>query len=262
MKAVIAYGTGSGSTAKVAQAVAEGMTAAGIGTASVRIEYITPARLAGADIIGVGAPVHFYREARYVTKFLSTLPQLDGKRGFVFCTCGMDRPGETLRRLYVALAKCGVSVVGGARFQSAMSYLPLRRRRLGNGEELPDESVLAAAREFGARMATADVLPTIAAPPVSRITRLKARMLADMRVRRLIFPAVRLNRAKCTGYGSCLSRCLLNGLERNEGESVPYLADTCVHCLECVSWCPRAAIELDSQLKEWTSTVSYRLGIH
>ncbi len=111
-------------------------------------------------------------------------------------------------------------------------------------------------------MARADALPTIAAPTVSRITRLKARMLADMRFRGLIFPGVRLNVAKCTGYGSCLSRCLVNGLERNEGDSVPYLTDACVHCLECISWCPRAAIEVDSRLKEWTSTVSYRLGIH
>jgi len=262
MKAVIVYGTGSGTTAKVAQAVADGMTDAGVRAASVRIEYITPARLVGADVIGVGTPVHFYREARYTTNFLSALPRLDGKRGFVFCTCGMDRPGETLARLYLGLTRSGVSVVGATSFRSAMSYLPLRQRGLGNSADLPDESVFAAAQEFGVCMARADSLPTISTPPVSAITRLKARLIADLRLRRLIFPGIRLNLAKCTGYGSCLSRCLVNGLERPEGDLAPYIADTCVHCLECIAWCPRAAIEVDSRLKEWTSTVSYRLRIH
>ena len=262
MNAVIAYGTGRGTTAKVAAAVAEGMKAAGVKAVSVRIEYLTPARITGAEIFGVGSPVHFYREARYMTNFLSTLPRLDGKRGFVFCTCGMNRPGETLQRLHGALAQRGASVVGAASFRSAMSYLPLRQRGLGNGDELPDSSVFDAAREFGARLANSDAQPPIGAPTVPLLTRLKARLLADMRFRQLIFPGVRLNVPKCTGYGSCLSRCLLNGLERNEGETVPYLKDTCVHCLECIAWCPRAAIEVDSQIKEWLSTLSYRLGIH
>lgn len=262
MNGVIAYGTGRGTTAKIAEAIAEGMNTTGVHAVAIGIEYLTPARVAGAGILGVGSPVHFYREARYVTNFLSTLPRLDGKKAFVFCACGMNRPGETLNRLYRMLVERGALVVGADSFRSAMSYYPLRKRGLGNGDHLPNESVLEAARQFGERMARQEEQRLIDTPVVSTPTVLKARLLANMRFRRLFFPGVRLDVTKCTGYGQCMSRCLLNGLARRDGESIPYISASCVRCLECIAWCPRGAIETDSRVKEWASTLSTRLGIH
>lgn len=262
MNAVIAYGTGRGTTALVAERIAEGMKTAGANAVAVSIEYLTPARIAAADVFGVGSPVHFYREARYVTNFISTLPRLDGKKAFVFCTCGMDRVGEALSRLHGALVERGAVVVGAERFRSAMSYFPLRKRGLGNGENFPDTSGLEAARQFGERMAQPGELAPIEPPAVSYVTALKARLLGDMKLRRLFFPGVRLNLSACTGYGQCMSRCLVNGLGRKDGETVPYVTDLCVQCLECTAWCPRGAIETNSRVKEWMATLSYRLGIH
>jgi flavodoxin/ferredoxin len=262
MKAVIAYGTGRGSTAKVAEAIAQGMTDSGVAAVAMSLEYLTPSRLQSADIVGVGSPVHFYREARYVTNFLSTLPTLNGKRAFAFCTCGMDRPGETLARLYEALAGCGAIVVGLERFRSAMSYFPLHRRGLGNSEHLPDTAVLEQARQFGAQMANAHQLSPVERPKLSKFLAFKASLLANMNFRRLVFPGIRLNPSVCTGYGQCMSRCLVNGLERRNEKTIPDVTDNCVRCLECIAWCPRAAIVPDSRTKEWLATVSYRLGIH
>lgn len=262
--AIIAYGTGRGTTAQFAEAIAEGMNAAGASATAISIEYLAlvPSRIAAADIFGIGSPVHFYREARYTTNFLSVLPRLDGKRAFAFCTSGMNRVGETLNRLHAALLDHGASVVGTAIFQSAMSYYPLRKRGLGNGDNLPDASALEAARQFGERMARAGELEPIKAAHVSTSTTLKARLLGNLRLRRLFFPGVRLDITKCTGYGQCMSRCLMSGLARNDGATVPYVTEACVRCLECIAWCPRGAIEPDSRIKEWLSTLSTRLGIH
>jgi flavodoxin/ferredoxin len=264
MKAVIAYGTGRGTTAQIAEAIAEGMKEAGVDATAISVEYaaMVPARVAATEILGIGSPVHFYREARYLTNFLSTLPRLEGKRAFVFCTCGMDRVGETLNRLHGTLVEYGASVVGAESFRSAMSYYPLRKRGLGNGDDLPDTSVLESARKFGGHMARARELNPMEAPQVSILTALKARLLGSMRFRGLFFPGIRLDITKCTGYGQCMSRCLSSGLVRNDGETIPYVTDQCVQCLECVSWCPRGAIEPDSRFKEWLSTLSSRLGIH
>ena len=264
MNALIAYGTGRGTTAQIAEAIAEGMKEAGANVLAISIEYLAlaPARIADAEIFGIGSPVHFYREARYFTNFLSTLPSLDGKKAFVFCTCGMDRVGETLNRLHGALVERGAAVIGTESFRSAMSYLPLRKRGLGNSESLPDSSVLTAARRFGARMTRPGEHNPVEAPAVSTLTALKGRLLANMKFRRLLFPGIRINHSLCTGYGSCLSRCLVSGLDRRDGESIPYVADSCVHCLECIDWCPRAAIEPDSKIKEELAILNYRLGIH
>jgi hypothetical protein len=94
MDAVIAYGSGRGTTAKVGEAIVEGMVAAGVKAVAVSLEYVIPSRL-------------------------------QGKHTFAFCTCGMDRPGETLVRLYEALAGRGAAVVWLERFRSALSYFPL-----------------------------------------------------------------------------------------------------------------------------------------
>jgi len=267
MNALIAYGTGRGTTAQIAEAIAEGMKEAGVNTVAISVEYLALvlARATAADIFGIGSPVHFYREARYVTNFISTLPRLDGKKAFVFCTCGMDRVGETLNRLHGALVERGASVMGTESFRAAMSYLPLRKRELGNNDNLPDSSVLTAARQFGEKMARPGELSPMEVPAVSTLTTLtalKGRLLANMKFRRLLIPGIRINHSLCTGYGSCLSRCLGGGLDRKDGESVPYITDNCVYCLECIDWCPRAAIEPDSRIKENLAILNYRLGIH
>lgn len=262
MKAVIAYGSGAGGTKQIARAICEGMRGTGVDAAAVSIEYLTPERIREADLFSVGSPVHFYRETHYVMDFLGRLPSLEGKRAFLFCTCGMERIGETLRRLYDAVCDRGASVVGAEKFSSAMSYHPLRSRRLGNSLDLPDETVTEAARRFGERMADPKALAPIPPPPVSTITEMKARLLADKRVRRTFFPGVRINPALCTDYGSCLSRCAVEGIGRKTGSPIPHVTDKCVQCLECIGWCPRAAIEPDSRIKEWLSTVWTRLGIH
>jgi NAD-dependent dihydropyrimidine dehydrogenase PreA subunit/flavodoxin len=264
VKALIAYGTGRGTTGQVAEAIAQGMSEKGVDAVAMSLEYLAlaPGRVASSDIIGIGSPVHFYREARYVSDFLATLPRLDGRSAFVFCTFGMNRIGETLHRLHRTLLERGLSVCGAESFRSGMSYFPLLKRGMGNSDDLPDSEVLEGARQFGMRMARLPELEPIQLDGVSTLTRVKASLLADLRVRKRVFPGIRINTSTCTGYGSCLSRCLVKGLDRQQGESIPYVTDSCVHCLECIAWCPQGAIETDSGLKEWMATLSYRLGIH
>jgi len=264
LKAVVVYGTGRGTTGQFAEAIVEGLDEAGAEASAIGIELVAlaPALLGTADLIGVGTPVYFYREPLYITNFLGRLPRLEGKKAFVFCTCGMDRVGETLHRVHRALRERGTTVVGAESFRSAMSYYPLRRRGFGNSDELPDEATLEGAREFGRRMAQAEGLPPVELPPMPSLTAWKARLLANTKFRNLVFPGVRLKDSACTGYGSCLSRCLVNGLERSDGEEIPHITDTCIHCLECISWCPKGAIVTDSRIKEWLATLSSRLGIH
>ena len=66
----------------------------------------------------------------------------------------------------------------------------------------------------------------------------------------------------CTGYGSCISRCPFNGLDRKDGEDRPFVTDDCIQCLQCIDFCPRSAIVIDSPVKEWLSALSYRVRIH
>jgi NAD-dependent dihydropyrimidine dehydrogenase PreA subunit/flavodoxin len=264
LDALVAFGTMRGTTAVIGEAIAEGLGAAGATASAVHLDLLgmMPGRIAKADLLGFGSPVYYQREAAYVADFIRGLPSLEGKKAFVWCSCGMNRIGETLLRLQTLLSERGAVVVGAQHFSSAMSYLPYRKRNFGNPDHMPDESVLAAARDFGRRMAQARELAPIALPPVSLATRLKARLVASRRFRRLFLPAITIKDDACTGYGSCISRCPFRGLDRKNGEDVPFVTDACIQCLQCIDFCPKAAITTDAPVKEWISALSYRLGVH
>lgn len=264
LSAVLVYGTTRGTTAKISRAIAEGMNAAGASASAIHLDLLAmmPNRIARADVLGVGSPVYFLREAGYVAEFISSLPPLDGKKVFVYCTCGMNRIGETLQRLQSLLIERGAVVVGAQHFPTAMSYLPYRKRGLGNPEHMPDEPVLVAARRFGERMAQAPELAPVPLQRVSLSTQLKARLLASKAFRRLFLPAVEVQHEDCTGYGSCISRCPFHGLDRKAGEEIPFVTDACIQCLQCIDFCPQAAIVTDAPVREWVSPLIYRLGLH
>lgn len=264
LNAFIIYGSTRGTTATIGEAIAAGMKTAGVSATAMHLDLykMMPNRLPSVDILGIGSPVYFLREARYITEFIAGLPSLEGKKAFLYCTTGMNRIGDTLQRLHRLLSERGAVVVGAEKFASAMSYLPYRKRKLGNLEHLPDETVLTAAHSFGARMAQAPELAPIALPPVALATRLKSKLLTSRTFRRALFPGIEIIREACTGYGSCISRCPFQGLDRLDGESIPFVTDACIQCLQCLDFCPRAAIKVDTPFKEWLSAFSYRLGIH
>jgi ferredoxin len=174
----------------------------------------------------------------------------------------MDRVGETLERLRALLTERGAVVIGSQEFRSAMSYLPYRKRGFGNPDNLPGEAELEGARRFGAAVVRPFELEPIPPQPVSVATRYKARLLASRKFRRSFFPNPELQLPQCTGYGSCISRCLFEALERIDDEPIPIVSDHCIQCLECIANCPREGLAVDSALKELISTMSYRLGIH
>jgi ferredoxin/flavodoxin len=266
MKALIIYGGNRGTTAAIAEAIAGGLNEAGAEASAIRIDSlgVTPARIAAADLLGIGSPVYFLREPVYLTRFISELPPLQGKKAFVYCTTGMDRVGETLVRMCDELRGRGAEVVGAEFYRSAMSYLPHRVRGLGNGEGLPGELELNAAEDFGRKLAAeADHAPVEFAP-VPWLARQKARLLANRRLRGAFFPSVRLDPSICTGYGSCISRCKFDALVRDEEveDAIPIISQACEQCMECIDSCPKSAIVSSSRLKEWISTLSYRLGVH
>jgi len=264
-RVLVVYGSSRGTTQQIAEAIVEGLVKQGAEASAIRFDRLAlaPGRAARADVIGIGSPTYFLRPPGYMVDFLSELPALAGKPAFVFCTAGMDRPGETLERLHAGLEARGAKLVGSRWFRSSMSYWPHVKRRLGNPPGLPDEAELARARAWGEHLAQAPQLPEVRPLPASRLTRWKARLIGNAKVRRALFPGVELHVPPCTGYGQCLSRCPFEALVRIDDAEIPVFDPSrCVQCLECVSSCPRDAITTDSRVKEWISTLSYRLGLH
>jgi ferredoxin/flavodoxin len=262
---LVTYGSAQGTTARIAEAIIEGMKKAGSSASAVRLDLLSmmPDRVLTADIIGIGFPVYYLREPRYIDELISNFPSLDGKKAFIFCTCGLNSPGETLQRMAELLAQQGAEVIGAEYFPSAMSYLPYRKRGYGNQENLPDEEVLLTAHQFGEQIVNGPKI--ISLQPVTLATQLNARLLANKAFRKLFLPGIRINDDLCTGYGQCMTRCQFQGLAREDEEDeeeIPSITDNCIQCLQCIDWCPRSAIEIDSRSKDILSSLIYHLKIH
>ena len=262
---LIAYAGTNGTTAMVSEAIVEGLESAGATASAVRIDHLAmmPSRLASANILGIGVPVYFLREPSYVSRFIAELPPQGGRKGFIFCCTGMNRVGESLHRLYDAFVDRELTVVGAEWFPTAMSYPPYRSQGLGNCATQPDNEVLAAAHAYGVRLANDSELEPVTLSKAGIATRLKARLLSHESFRRTILPGIRVNTKLCTGYGSCISRCPFEALDRDDEEdTIPTVGDECIQCLLCIDACPRSAIEINSPFKVRLSALIYHLGIH
>jgi NAD-dependent dihydropyrimidine dehydrogenase PreA subunit len=55
--------------------------------------------------------------------------------------------------------------------------------------------------------------------------------------------AIKVNTAKCTGCGACISTCPVEVLEMKGGKAV-YKGDGCIECGACVAACPVEALSL------------------
>ena len=112
MKATIVYFSQTGNTRKVAESMAEGFGESGCAVECRSIEDVKPEHLAHSDIIGIGTPTFESHAPTPVKDFVRSLPGLQGRRCFVYATCG-GAPGCVLADLATLLRRKGATVVDG-----------------------------------------------------------------------------------------------------------------------------------------------------
>ena len=105
LNCVIFYFSQQGSTQKIAQAIAEGLT-----SKRSRCELVRFTKLAqdlvlvnrfdfkNYDLIGIGTPVYYFYPPHHLFEVFETFPQLENKRAFLFSTSG-GNPGAALFKI-------------------------------------------------------------------------------------------------------------------------------------------------------------------
>ena len=109
------YESLTGRTAKAGQAIAAGLSAAGLPTQAFPIKEIDYQALSEADLVIVGSWVDGLvlvgqRPGRVGR--IKSMPALAGKRAVVYLTYAID-PGHALQKLSDAVAARGADVLGG-----------------------------------------------------------------------------------------------------------------------------------------------------
>jgi len=108
MNALIIYvSIHHGNTGKVAKAIAEILNAKLVNPWEIKSE-----ELLKYDLIGFGSGIYYWKHHRALFKLIGNLPEMRGKKAFIFSTAGINIPFINHRKLRSALGKKGFEIVG------------------------------------------------------------------------------------------------------------------------------------------------------
>ena len=241
----------TGNTRRVAEEIRQGMLSEAAACNLVELASTDSSELESYDLVGIGCPVFYYQEPLNVRDFITALPQMPGKKWFVFCTHGAIM-GVTLQSMADALQRKGIEVIGyhDTYAGATLPFYPYPMLTAGH----PDETDLEEARIFGRltarryRRQMEGNPPSTAAPPsVPREWRDSARQFTPEFLKR-IFPALNINETRCSRCYECQDKCPVAGIDIDQAP--PQIQHPCIYCWNCVNICPQAAIEAD-----WDSQV-------
>lgn len=243
-KSLILYFSQSGSTALVAESIADGLRTAEYRVDLCNMKNMQPPAVGGYDLLGIGLPVYYYRPPFNVTDFISSLPELDGLPAFVFVTFGTYRfdAGNLVRRV---LAGKGAREVGYFHCRGADLYLGYLKEGYLFSPDHPTADELAQAEDFGRDVAAhvdgrQYVRPEDDRTP-SAVYRLE-RFLANWWMARNVYSRLfRVDAKKCNACGLCVDLCPTGNITEDEG-GLPTWGRNCLLCLTCELKCPEEAV--------------------
>ena len=106
MKACVLYFSQTGNTKKFAEAISDALETAAV----FDITTTEPTVVDDYDVIIVGTPVHGFNPSKEALSFVESLPEGNGKKAALFCTCRLWK-GSTFKKLEKELKKKGYSTV-------------------------------------------------------------------------------------------------------------------------------------------------------
>lgn len=265
MKGIVIYYSATGNTAKVAKAIHRGMRDLMEECDIVPLKKANPRDMTKYNVIGIGAPIWYFREPANVRLFIYNMPGMKGKLCFPFCSHGSS-PTGFMFSIASALKRKGLTIIGyNDWYGSVYQVLHMPKPYLTDGH--PDEIDLKEAENFGREMA--ERARRIAAGETNLIPKLPKGPKADPLWRPQGLegprspsakqgesgqmpppspqPQRKINMEKCTypGCTLCVDNCLVNSIDFSKNP--PVFKRNCINCSLCNKLCPEAAIEVDKE---------------
>ncbi len=247
MKTLIIYFSMTGNTEKVAKYIRHGILDLADDCDIVKMENVDMDSLKDYDIVGFGCPVYYYKEPFNVSDFIGTLPKLNDKHWFIFCTHGAVM-GITLLSLHKKLRKKGMKIIGSYHSYADINIPFFPSPTLTTGH--PDRHDLEDASTFGKNIIKCHLeslkgeMGSIKeTAPLTETWVENELPLFDRETISNIMPKLSINIETCTMCGECENQCPVNGIDT--GADPPRIQDPCIYCWQCSVVCPVVAIETD-----------------
>jgi flavodoxin/ferredoxin len=245
-RALILYFSITGTTRKIADAIASGLHRSGWQSDLRQITDDTELDLQGYDMLGVGYPTHWFRPPVPVRRLLQRLPQLDGMPAFVFVSFGVE-PGDAGNEVRRLLSRKGAWEVGYNRRHGADYHIAYLREGYFFSPHAPSEEDLAWAKRFGETVGARAVAGSAryeppaedpAPVPVYRVERL----LASPPLTKAVFSRLfAVDPQKCTACGLCMTQCPEENIA-SDASGKPRWGRECLLCTTCERICPEDGI--------------------
>lgn len=247
MKTLVIYFSQTGNTRKIAQCIHDGLTAGNAESELKALSDISANTLSDYDLVGIGAPVFYYKEPFNVRDFLQLLPQLNGQHWFVFCTHG-NVIGNFFPSVADKLKAKGAAVIGYHNCYANITVPFYPKPSYTSGH--PDDRDLERAGKFGRAIVEKskqllqkedtvlpDPLPVSSDEWIEESHRITEALLKAM------LPQLQFNADTCTHCHACEEQCPVNGIDISSEQ--PRLQSPCIFCWRCVNICPTLSIFAD-----------------
>ncbi len=152
-KALLIYYSQSGTTAKIAQYIAAGISAQdNWDVDQCNINKQTCPNVQDFDLIGIGSPVYYFNPVPDIRRFLSRLPDLKEKPVFIFLAYGTN-PGNAIVRLHKIIAEKGAIDAGAIICRNANFILGYHKSEKPLTLDQVSSEELSVAINFGKKLA-------------------------------------------------------------------------------------------------------------
>ncbi len=243
-KGLIVYFSQGGTTASVAERIVTGLTTAGYATDLCNLKDEKPPTLSGYTLLGIGAPVYYYRPPFNVMDYTKSLPDLDGLPFFVFVLYGTYR-GDAGTYLRQALTHKKGQEVGYFHCYGADYFLGYLQEGYLFSPDHPTAQELAQAETFGCEVAAhcegkQYVKPEDDNPPPI-VNRLERFFVNQWLVNKVYSRLFKVDARTCTSCGLCTELCPQKNITEDPNGH-PVWGRQCLLCLTCQMKCPEEAI--------------------
>jgi len=253
MKTLIVYFSQTDNTRKIAQCIRDGIVDA-TGCCDIKtLNDIDANGLLEYNLVGLGAPVFYYKEPFNVRDFIETLPDLKGQHWFVFCTHG-NVIGNFFPSITQRLTQKGAIVIGFHHTYANITVPFYPRPSYTSGH--PDAEDFEQAKAFGREIARLNpkitdknsaLIPESA--PVSSEEWIQDSNNLTREALGQVLPKLRIDTDTCIQCHECGQNCPVQGIDI---EADPLrIQNPCIYCWRCVNICPTLSIEAD-----WRSLVA------
>lgn len=213
-------------------------------------------KIEGHDLLLVGGPIYIDHLHYNVLKVLKALQLADGEKyskdAAVFTTFGKITPGVGSLEAAIELKATGRNTWAAIEVDS--EHCVARNIPYHISEGLPGREVETLVSQLVEYLIK---IVDLKDKPLKGIAeKLKSRfddfpkLMDERKVTKSSFPNIEFNYDLCKQCLLCVKKCPVNYLIVKDGYPVTSLIDSCVHCTNCLFYCPTGAVKMDLYDKE------------